>query len=649
MWQDESVFILKDLYPVSDGHMLVIPKRHVATWFDATPEERAALVRGIDEARRAIERERTPDGYNIGINVGEAAGQTVFHLHVHVIPRYHGDVENPRGGVRHVIRSRGDYLGDRVEEASPAYVQHEFVAHAPHGRGLVAGGDDPLLEHLAAELVYAERFDMAVAFILPSGLELLAPYIEDLLARGGSLRVVTGDYLDATDPGALQRLLDVTEPYRENVELRVFECGSDRTFHPKAYIVHRRAGRGTAFVGSSNLTRTALASGVEWNYRVIDRRDRDGFESVAQEFERLLRHEATRPLTEAWIAAYRERRAAPSIVFPAGMDAGQEEPATPPPDEFEPPPEPHEVQREALAALERTRSEGNRAGLVVLATGLGKTWLAAFDSHRPQFQKILFIAHREDILAQARATFRRIRPEARINLYGARHEHRAADVVLASIQMLSRRSRLASFGRREFDYVVVDEFHHAHAASYRRVIEYFEPAFLLGLTATPERSDGGDILALCQENLVYRCDLWEGIRRGLLSPFRYYGVPDDVDYQNIPWRGHRFDEKQLTRHVATLARAENALEQYRKRAGKRTLAFCCSVRHADFMRDFFRAKGLRAASVHSGASSDPRALSLQRLAAGDIDVVFAVDMFNEGVDVPEIDTVMMLRPTESRL
>ena len=195
----------------------------------------------------------------------------------------------------------------------------------------------------------------------------------------------------------------------------------------------------------------------------------------------------------------------------------------------------------------------------------------------------------------------------------------------------------------------MDEFHHAAAPTYRRLIDHFRPKFLLGLTATPERTDGGDLLALCEENLVYRCDLVEGVKQDLLCRFRYFGVPDEVDYRNIPWRNSRFDEEELTRHVATQSRARNALEQLQKRGGTRTLAFCVSQRHADFMADFFRQQGLRAVAVHSGDTSAPRAQSLEELSEGKLDVICAVDVFNEGLDLPELDTVLMLRPTESRI
>ena len=310
---------------------------------------------------------------------------------------------------------------------------------------------------------------------------------------------------------------------------------------------------------------------------------------------------------------------------------------------------PHGIQEEALAALEATREEGNRAGLVVLATGLGKTWLAAFDSDRPEYRRVLFVAHREEILSQAMHTFRRIRPDASFGHYAGEKRQPDADILFASIQTLGRMRHLERFSTGAFDYIVVDEFHHAAARTYRRLIDHFRPQFFLGLTATPERTDGGDLLALCGENLVYRSDLLEGIRQDLLCPFHYFGVPDEVDYRNVPWRNSRFDEDKLTAAVATRSRAQNALEQLQRRGGTRTLAFCVSQRHADFMAEFLSEQGIRAVAVHSGPTSAPRAMSLAQLQAGDLDVVCAVDMFNEGVDLPALDTVMMLRPTESRI
>ena len=613
-----------DRYPVSRGHALIIPRRHVESWFDATDEERAELLAAMDEVRRVVDQLHAPDGYNIGVNVGEAAGQTVSHLRLHLIPRYRGDVHDPRGGVRFVIPDRANYL------AGPARDD------APHTDPLVQGAEDPFLPHLVAHLAHAVRVDIAVAFTMTSGVRLLVEHLRDVLARGGRIRLLTGDYLDVTEPEALRRLLDLGP----GMELRVFESGGT-SFHLKSYVSVDADGVGTAFVGSSNLSRSALQTGIEWNYRIVTSRDGAGFRSVCQGFERLFQDARSVPVDPVWVTAYETRRAARLSVGQPPPEAGLQ-PETP-----EPVPQPHEVQRKALIALRRTREDENGAGLVVLATGLGKTWLAAFDTEQAGARRVLFVAHREEILDQAMRTFRTIRPRAVLGKYTGESKVSDADVTFASIQTLSRSAHLNRFAPDHFDYVVVDEFHHASAATYRRLLDHFTPAFLLGLTATPERTDGADLLSLCGENLVYRCDLVEGIRHGLLSPFDYYGVPDEVDYAQIPWRSSRFDEEALTSAVATTSRADNALDQLRRRGGSRTVAFCVSQRHADFMSRHFADAGLRTAAVHAGPTSNPRARSLERLQAGELDVLFAVDMFNEGVDLPDVDTVLMLRPTES--
>lgn len=510
----------------------------------------------------------------------------------------------------------------------------EVAARVAPGR-LIAGGDDPLLTHLIHHIDKAQAVDLAVAFALDSGVDLIFPWLEDLLDRGGELRLVVGDYLDVTEPSALRKLRDLDkEGLLGRFDARVFET-SGTSFHPKAWLFRAAGEDGATIVGSSNLSRSALTNGVEWNLHSPAPRDR---QAVQAAFETLLRDPRVRPLSDGWIDSYARRRRARALPAFAAKFA-----------EAEPPkyaPEPHEIQVEALEALADTRRLGHRAGLVVLATGLGKTWLAAFDSR--SHDRVLFVAHREEILAQAMATFRRIRPEARFGRYTGTAKERG-EIVFASIQTLGKVEHLRRFSPTEFDYIVVDEFHHASAASYRGLLDHFKPSFLLGLTATPERTDGGDLLSLCGENLVFRCDLYEGISQGLLAPFHYFGVPDAVDYAQIPWRSSRFDETALTDAVATQARAENALDQLRKHGRGPALGFCVSQRHADFMAEYFNNAGLRAVSVHSGPGSAPRTSSLDALGKGEIDILFAVDMFNEGVDVPNIGTVLMLRPTESAI
>lgn len=618
-FSNEHVVAIWDIFPVSPGHLLIVPRRHAATWDDLDDVEKSAVWRSVDKGIEVVKRRHAPDGFNVGFNFGEAAGQTIFHFHLHVIPRYEGDVPDPRGGVRHVIPAKANYLSP-----SPP-------SRADQQR-LVTGGQDHFLPHLILHMDQATVCDIAVAFLLDSGARLIVEHLKDFLVRGGRARILVGDYLDVTEPVALRRFADV----EGDLELRIYETRS-RGFHLKTYIF-LTDDDGVAFVGSSNLSETALTTSVEWNYKVVSSHDASGFSEIRNGFEALFDDDASVAATADWIDRYEQRRGTPDF-HEAGVSSETPLPA----------PGPHAIQRAALAALEQTREDGFTAGLVVLATGLGKTWLAAFDSDRAEFQRILFVAHREEILNQAVETFRRVRPGGRIGRLSSEHQDTGADLLFASIQTLGRAHHLSRFRPRDFDYIVVDEFHHAAAATYRRVIDYFQPKFLLGLTATPERTDGADLLGLCQENLVFQAGLHIGIEGGHLCPFHYFGVPDEVDYRNIPWRNAQFDLNELTAAVATEARARNIVEQFRKLGGQRCIAFCCSQSHADFMKDFFIREGIRAVAVHSGRSSSPRATSLSRLEAGELDVVFAVDMFNEGVDVPSIDTVLMLRPTESTI
>ena len=260
IFQGQHVIALWDSFPVSPGHALLVPRRHVATWFDASPLEKSALIESIDHVKAMIEKQHAPDGYNIGINAGSAAGQTIYHLHVHLIPRYIGDVDDPRGGVRNVIPDKGNYLRNWVADAGARY-------HAKEPQLLITGGDDPLRPHLARYLGRATNIDVVVAFIKPSGLHDLWSDLTEALERGANLRILTGDYLGITDPDALVKLLDLKERAGNLVNLRVFNTTSaslqlSRAFHPKAYIFHQRDGSGAAFVGSSNLSRSALTDGV---------------------------------------------------------------------------------------------------------------------------------------------------------------------------------------------------------------------------------------------------------------------------------------------------------------------------------------------------------------------------------------------------
>ncbi|MCK1417627.1 DUF3427 domain-containing protein [Bradyrhizobium sp. CW4] len=615
----DLVIAIWDAFPVSPGHLLIIPRSHAAVWSELSPTEQAAIWSAVERGKSIASERFRPDGFNVGFNEGQAGGQTVFHFHLHIIPRYSNDIADPRGGIRHVLPHKANYLAGSVIQQSPMV-----------GPRLVTGGADPLLRHLLLNLDRSTECDIAVAFLLDSGARMIGAHLRDFLRRGGRARVLVGDYLDVTEPTALRRLNDLSG----NIDVRVYEA-RDRGFHLKTYIFHAH-GQGIAFVGSSNLSGPALTDSIEWNYKVVAQDERAGFSEIIAGFENIFAADATVHADEAWISEYESRRVQPDW---RAAEVAEEAPL--------PAAVPHALQQAALAALVGTRQEGFSAGLVVLATGLGKTWLSAFDSDRPEFRRVLFVAHREEILNQAIDNFRRVRPKASIGRLAAAEREVDADLLFASVQTLSRTQHLSSFDPSTFDYIIIDEFHHAAAATYRRIIDHFQPKFLLGLTATPERMDGGDLLALCQENLVFEASVPDGVSADLLCPFQYWGVPDLVDYTNIPWRNSRFDPTELTAAVATEARAANALEQFRKYDAKRCIAFCCSQRHANFMAEFFNAHGVRSVAVHAGDESAPRTTSLQQLASGELEVIFSVDMFNEGVDVPSIDTVLMLRPTES--
>ncbi len=509
---------------------------------------------------------------------------------------------------------------------------------------IFGGPNRALLQPLTEDINQAVNLSVAVAFLTNSGFKLIEKPVRHLLDRGGELLLITGDYQGFNDPKVLRDLLFLANDYKSQCYFYFFRTDAQQSvgYHPKGYLVELASHKAAFYVGSSNLTSQALQHGIEWNYRAALRGEQ--IEVVAREFQELVNHKRTTELTEDVIREYEDERSKLVAEYPHVHIEDEDE------DEDElahEPVEPHEVQMLALKKLAETRQLGNEAGLVVLATGLGKTWLSAFDSEK--YNKVLFVAHREEILKQAKTTFKKIRPRSDFGDYSGGRFEEHSDVLFASIQTLGREKHLNKFPPEYFDYIIIDEFHHAAAKTYRRVIEHFAPKFLLGLTATPDRTDRSDLVGLCGDNLVYRCDFHEGIERRLLSPFKYFGVADEIDFRNIPWRNGKFDPQSIENAVVTSSRAKNALDQWSQRAGRRTLGFCVSVKHANYMAAYFAEAGLRTAAVHAGKQSAPRADSLQDLAEGNLDIVFAVDMFNEGVDIPEIDTVMMLRPTESKV
>jgi superfamily II DNA or RNA helicase len=347
--------------------------------------------------------------------------------------------------------------------------------------------------------------------------------------------------------------------------------------------------------------------GIEWNLAMNAQAEPYTFQVALDKFMRSFYHESTIPLTPGTIAQYEEEykryfRKNPELIqkiiemeeaeYRQDNDAGAASDARS--TETAEAVLPRPVQEEALYELERTMEEGYDKAMVVMATGLGKTWLAGFFARK--FRSVLFVAHREEILLQAQQTFQRIMPERTTGLYYGQVKESDAELLFASIYTLGMRKHRESFAPDRFDLIIVDEFHHAAAASYQSLISHFSPRFLLGITATPDRMDGKDVYALCDGNVAYQIHFIEAIRRGWLSPFQYYGVYDETDYTKIRWLGTRYDEEQLAAVQLREQYAAKIYEAWTRHKQTRTIGFCSSIRQADFLTQYFRSKGASAVS-----------------------------------------------------
>ena len=504
------------------------------------------------------------------------------------------------------------------------------------------GVDRQLLYQLNMCINKANKIDVIVSFLMTSGVKLLIKQLKRAVNRGARLRILTGNYLGITQPDALYLL---RRELGYDFQLRMYN-DSTRSFHPKAYIFEFDNCR-TIFVGSSNISKSALTSGIEWNYCLQEEKDPDNYKIFCATFEELwcnhslvMDDDALHSYSKAWHrpAVYKDMQ---HQLYDDSDDVTNVRLLY----------EPRGAQIEALYALNNLRQDGGIKGIVQAATGIGKTFLAAFDSQG--FDRVLFVAHRKEILEQAAKSFRCIRPDKTAGFFMSEYKENDTDFVFASVATLGQPEYLNSkyFDKEDFDYIVIDEFHHAVNKQYKNIIEYFKPKFLLGLTATPERMDGRDIFALCDYNVPYEINLAEGINKGMLAPFRYYGIYDDTDYKKIEYNQGHYNIKSLnSAYIANTRRTDLIFMHYSKHKRKRALGFCCSREHAEMMAKEFCKRGVKAASVYSGSQGRyavDREKALMELKTGILEVIFSVDMFNEGVDVKSLDLVMFLRPTES--
>jgi superfamily II DNA or RNA helicase/HKD family nuclease len=509
------------------------------------------------------------------------------------------------------------------------------------GALLVNGRHQPRIGHeVAHEMASADEVDLLCAFIKWHGLRLVERPIRELIERGGRLRVITTTYLGATDQRALDRLVELGAEVKVSYETRTTRL------HAKAWLFRRNNGASTAYVGSSNLSKAALVDGLEWNIRVSNLEQPsviDTFEATFTDYWSDPAFEAYRPASdgERLRRALRNEHSGGAVTQPdieiTNIDV-----------------RPYGYQREILADLAAERLvHGRYRNLVVMATGTGKTVVAALDyrelRQRGTVESLLFVAHQEQILRQSRSVFRHVLRDGSFGetLVGGERPSQWRHV-FASIQSLQRQE----IEPNRYDMVIVDEFHHAEAPTYARLLERVRPRVLLGLTATPDRADGGDVRRWFDGRTAVELHLWEALERQLLAPFQYFGLHDDVDLSTLHWkRGQGYDVADLDRvYTGNDARARNILQAVRDKVDlgrMRALGFCVSIGHAEFMAGWFTRAGVPARAVTSRVDSAGRHALIEAFKNREVRVLFTVDLFNEGVDLPMVDTILMLRPTES--
>ena len=502
---------------------------------------------------------------------------------------------------------------------------------------------------LKYEMLTADSVDFMVSFIRMSGLQLIIRPLLELEKRNIPVRIITSTYLGITEVKALQKLMEFS-----NVQVKIIDTQKE-SFHTKAYMFHRNSGLNTVIIGSSNLSHSALMNGHELNVKLPDTSFLPIYEQTKRIFDQIWNSEETVALDSEFVHYYSEfieaKRNLENFRNKEMIAAETKRDYQITHNNIKP----NAMQEKALRNLQNTRKNGNNKGVIIAATGTGKTYLSAFDVKAFNPKKLLFIAHREELLDNAIKTFQQVIPKQEIfgKITGTVKEF-DKPYLFSTIQSLHKDEILQRFKRDEFDYIIVDEFHHAEARTYRKVIDYFQPKFLLGLTATPERMDGRDVLALCDHNIVYEIRLREALEANLLAPFHYFGVSDHtVDYSKIPLKNGFFEEDALVKALKTNERTDFIIEMINTYGyhGDRMigLGFCANIEHAKYMSEEFNKRGYHTTYLTGEHSIDYREKVIKQLEDENdpLELIFTVNIFNEGIDIPKLNLILFLRPTES--
>lgn len=477
---------------------------------------------------------------------------------------------------------------------------------------------------------------MSVAFVRYSGIQLLLETFEELEKRAIPGKILTSTYLNSTQPQALRALKRFS-----NLETKIYIPTRDRGFHSKGYIFEY-TDKNKIIIGSANLTQCALKSNIEWNVRNVTQQDNSFALEVQNEFNYQWNDVRSKPVSDEFIAEYSKylarlgTRTMPENAFEFDNSAI----------------EPNQMQTEAIAKLDRLRNNNETKALAIAATGSGKTYMAVFDALQVRPKKLLFIVHREDILIKAKESFDRIIDKSLYSTgYFTGNKKDDADYLFSTIQTLQLHYK--SFGKNDYDYIIVDEAHHASSPSYAKILSYFSPRFLLGLTATPERSDNGDIYSIFDNNIAVEIRLRQALEYELVAPFHYFGITeiDEITYENVD-----IDDVAAIAKLLMISRRVDYIIEKMEFYGhdgykRKALGFCATVEHAQFMAKEFNHKGYVSLCLTGESSIIERTTAIQRLESENdrLEVIFTVDIFNEGIDVPSVNTILMLRPTDSSI
>lgn len=529
-----------------------------------------------------------------------------------------------------------DYLAQELQQSLASALIDDKINSLPDLQPQIIYNDynsgSNLLVELLQELQTCKRFYFAIAFITQSGLICLKECLKCLQEKNITGDILTTDYLYFNQPKALQELQQYP-----NLNIRIY---TKENFHIKGYIFEQNDYY-TLIVGSNNLTQTALKANKEWSLKINSLANGALINNTLSQFQQMWQE--AMPLTDIWLKQYADKYHSLQKLkrqFATAQENISTNDITP-----------NKMQQEALKALEKLQQDNKHKALLISATGTGKTYLSAFAVKKANPKRLLFLAHREQILKQACKTFAKIIPDIQYGILSANHKDFNKPYLFATINMLNKEENLTQFAPTHFDYIIIDETHRAGASSYLKILNYFQPQFLLGMTATPERTDGFDIYQLFDHNIAYEIRLNQAMQENLLCPFHYFGITDiTVDDQEI-------NDNSTFNDLTTDARVTHIINQsqYYGFSGKRLrgLIFCSQIEEAQILSQKFNERGFNTIALSGKDSQETRTNAIHKLEQKErstgLDYIFTVDIMNEGIDIPAINQIIMLRPTKSAI